>query len=96
MRRFLYDATLLILLLLIGLSIEDHSAETTQQKMNEFEMQIEKKKIQTKRESVSLNQIEDNNASALAKNTADVVKEVTGAGVSMIRELFEVLVDSEY
>lgn len=94
MKRFLYDASLLVILLLIGVSINDREVTTTQDKITYFENQIEKGAIVEKpKESVALNAIEDNLASLWAHEISMMIQGATDIGVSAIKGIFDIIVD---
>ncbi len=94
MKRFLYDAALLIILLLIGVSISDNEVTTTQDKITFFERQIEQgKPIKEPKESVALNTIEDNHASIWAHDISTFIQDAANVGVRAIKGIFDAIVE---
>ena len=60
MRRFLYDAILLTLLVLIGLSINSNDSNEIEEEIKQFESNIQNHQlIEKKSKQAALNQIEE-------------------------------------
>lgn len=94
MRRFLYDTVLVILLVMIGLSITDSDEVNKQDELDQFQEQIKTDEVVSEVEKKSsLNQIDENGASAFAKSTSDVLKECIDFGVETLTSIFEMIIE---
>lgn len=94
MKRFLYDAAIIMILVLIGLSLDDSSTIVDQQEeLNSFQQEIkEGGPISNKREKSVMNQIKDNSASSLAKDASYFIGSIVEGSVRFVSNVFESIV----
>ncbi len=93
MRRFLYDAILLTLLVLIGLSINTNDSNEIEEEIKQFESNIQNHQlIEKKSKQAALNQIEENGASEVAKSASILLKEWVTVSVESLSTIFEMII----
>lgn len=93
MKRFLADAILICILVALGSYINNQDVSGTQevlnQKISEFEDDVAlHKTITPKVKPVSLNEIDENMASRLAKTSSEFVVDTIQTSVGVISEIF--------
>ncbi|NBK98033.1 MAG: hypothetical protein EOM50_08445 [Erysipelotrichia bacterium] len=94
MRRFIYDGILLVILVMIGLSISEPETIDQQAQLDHFQAQIKSDQVVSEVEKKSsLNQIEENHASSLAKSTSDALKGCIDFTVETLSSIFELMID---
>lgn len=94
MRRFLYDAILLILLVMIGVSMSDKEEVSKQKELDQFQQKIKTDQVVSEIEKKSsLNQIDENGASSLAKDASNAFKECVDFSVETLTSIFEMIID---
>ena len=94
MRRFIYDAILLILLVLIGVSMSDVETVDKQNELDKFEEKVKSEQVVSDIEKrSSLNQIEENKAAYMAKNTSSFLKDCVNVTVKSLSNIFNMLVE---
>lgn len=95
MKRFLYDALLILILLLVGMSLDDSTVyENKQEELNKFDKKIEKQeKIEKKEGTTVMNQIDENKASNAAKDASEMVSGVIRGSVNFVKEIFDSITD---
>ena len=91
MKRFIYDALLLFILVMIGMSLDDSSVYVNkQEELKQFEKEvINEAPVDTKEESQVMNQVEDNKASIAAQNISEVIKGFIKTFVLFLNSIFE-------
>lgn len=91
MKRFLYDALLIVLLLLIAMSLDTSTTyKNKQEDLNQFNDKIvEKQKIEKKEGISVINQIDENKASNFAKSASGMVRDLIHGSVEFIQGIFD-------
>lgn len=94
MKRFLYDALIIVLLVLVGLSLDDSTTYVDKQtQLDSFQQKIKEGEVVDNKEGTPVvNQIEDNTASSFAKGTSRIIGEVVEGSVRFVSDFFETLV----
>ena len=86
MKRFIYDAVLIFMLLMIGVSLNDTKPyENTQYEMEKFEEDI----YVEKEKSGVVNQIKDNKAGSFALYISNIFAFVFKSGILFLNSIFE-------
>lgn len=90
MKRFIYDVLLMMIIVLIGISINDTNVYVDKQsELQRFEEKIEKDEIVSEEGKVVMNQINDNGASVVAKKVSLFFEEVFRFGIMFFYSFFE-------
>lgn len=99
MKRFFIDAVFVFLLIAIGSTLQDpassqKASENITKQVEEFEENVAlHKKIEAPRDTPRLNEIEENKASQMAKDTSDFVIDVIDTSVNIVSEIFHGITD---
>lgn len=95
MKRFLLDALIIIMIVMIGISMDDSNLyKNKQESMDEFENEIKQENVVDNKETqVIVNQVNDNNASVFAIKISDFISFLIEGGISLSNDFFEIIVN---
>lgn len=97
MKRFLLDAIFIIIIVIIGMSLDESTLyKNKQENLYEFEQEIQNQEIVDDRETqVIVNQVKDNNASKFAVNVSNLVSSIVEGGITLSKDFFEYIVNDK-
>lgn len=98
MKRFIIDAVFVFILIAIGSTIQNTDTSSIKDNLNEQKESFEEnialhKPIEETDKKVTLNEIDENKASELAKNSSNFIVDVIDTSVSIVSEVFHGIVD---
>ncbi len=98
MKRLLIDAIFIFVLVSLGSSLQNHSADDIKEDLHDQLQSFEEdvamhREIRTPKDTVKLNDITENKASAFAREASGLVIDVLDTSVSAVSEIFHGLLE---
>ena len=95
MKRFLIDLILVLLLVAIGSSfMEQDSSFSIEQEIIDFENSLEEnEQYVSENRGEAVHEVHMNQASELAKNSSDTIKQIVGVSVEVVTSIFKAIIE---